>query len=42
MECLWTNSIVTGMSPEVDPEILVSDQKGNDRTGNVMGAYTGD
>lgn len=35
-------SIVTGMSPEVDPEILVSDQKGNDRTGNVMGAYTGD
>lgn len=31
--------IVTGMNPEVNPEILSVDQKGNDRSGNTMGAF---
>ena len=35
-------AVTTGMTPEVDPEVLAVDQKGNDRTGNVMGAYVGD
>lgn len=33
--------ITTGMSPEVDTDVLRVDQKGNDRTGSAMGAYVG-
>ena len=35
-------AVSSGMTPDIDAEVLAEDQKGNIRSGNVMGAYVGD
>ena len=35
-------AVSAGMTPDIDAEVLAEDQKGNIRSGNVMGAYVGD
>ena len=35
-------SIKSGRKPEIDETEVVKDQKGNPRTGKVMGAYVGE